>query len=130
MLFSGNQARAKEMIQQALRQCDSGEGSTRDCAEWMESLRGLERILAKPSDRTVVTNSINMKLVRIPPGEYMMGSPKRELDWLKLTFRKIWREGHKQWFQDELPLHPVRITKSFYMGTTEVTVGQFRQFVQ
>ena len=60
----------------------------------------------------------------------MMGSLKREMDWLRLTFKKIWREGHKQWFQDELPLHPVRITKPFYMGATEVTVGQFRQFVK
>jgi formylglycine-generating enzyme required for sulfatase activity len=71
-----------------------------------------------------------MDLVRIPAGEYMMGSLKREMDWVRLTFKKIWREGHKQWFQDELPLHPVRITRPFYMGATVVTVGQFRQFVK
>ncbi len=129
MLVSGDQVRAKEILQRALRKCESGEGNTRECAEWIESLRGLERMLGKPSERTVVTNSINMKLVRIPPGEYMMGSPKRELDWLRLTFKKIWREGHKQWFQDELPLHPIRVTRPFYMGATEVTLGQFRQFV-
>jgi formylglycine-generating enzyme required for sulfatase activity len=30
---------------------------------------------------------------------------------------------------DEAPAHTVRITQPFYMGATEVTVGQFRQFV-
>ncbi len=59
-----------------------------------------------------------------------MGSLKQEMDWLRLTFKKVWREGHKQWFQDELPLHPVRITKPFYISATVVTVGQFRQFIQ
>jgi formylglycine-generating enzyme required for sulfatase activity len=31
---------------------------------------------------------------------------------------------------DEAPAHKVRITQPFYMGATEVTVGQFRRFVQ
>ena len=30
---------------------------------------------------------------------------------------------------DEAPVHRVRITKDFFMGRTEVTVGQFRQFL-
>ncbi len=33
-------------------------------------------------------------------------------------------------FRDELPQHRVRITRPFLMGKTEVTVGQFRQFVE
>ena len=107
-----------------------GDRDQRECAEWSESVRGLNTVLGKPSDRTIVTNSIGMNLVRIPAGEYMMGSLKRDMDWLRLTFKKIWREGHKQWFQDELPLHPVRITRPFFMGATAVTVGQFRQFVK
>ena len=130
MIVSGDPARAKEMMQRILRECESGAGDARECSKWLESLRGLNSVLAKPTNRTIVSNSIAMNLVRIPPGEYMMGSLKREMDWLRLTFKKVWREGHKQWFQDELPLHPVRITKPFYMGATEVTVGQFRQFVK
>jgi formylglycine-generating enzyme required for sulfatase activity len=130
LIVSGEIARAKELIKEGMRECEGGEADVRDCAHWMRALQGINTLLDKPSGHTVTTNSIGMKLVRIPPGEYMMGSPKGEQDWLRLTFKKVWREGHKQWFQDETPLHPVRITRAYYMGATEVTVGQFRQFVK
>ena len=68
------------------------------------------RYLGKPVEKT---NSIGMKLVLIPPGEFMMGSPEAE-------------EGRFDW---EGPQHRVRITKPFYLGAHEVTVGQFRRFV-
>jgi len=60
---------------------------------------------------TYYTNSIGMKLVYIRPGTFMMGSPEGE--------------GSR----DERPRHRVTITKGFYMAAHEVTVGQFRQFV-
>ncbi len=56
-----------------------------------------------------LTNSIGMKLVLIPPGEYMMGSPESEKD----------RGGA------EGPQHRVRLTKPFYLGVYEVTQGQW-----
>ena len=73
------------------------------------------------------TNSIGMKLRLIPPGKFMMGSSKEEIDyWLKLK-----QDG---WFKELLlsegPQHEVEITQPFYMGQTDVTVGQFRQFVK
>ncbi len=130
MIVEGDSARAREIIKEAVRECQTGEGNLRDCSDWLQSLRGLVSLIDKPRDKIVFTNSLGMKMVRIPSGDYMMGSPKREMDWLRLTFKKIWRDGHKQWFQDELPLHPVRITRPFSMSATETTVGQFRQFVQ
>ncbi|MCA1959838.1 MAG: SUMF1/EgtB/PvdO family nonheme iron enzyme [Desulfomonile sp.] len=127
---AGEGDKARDIVVRAIWDCESGASEAGDCAQWLPALRGFQRTLETTPKRNVVTNSIGMKLVRIPAGEYMMGSLKREMDWLRLTFKKTWREGHKQWFQDELPLHPVRITRSFYMGSTEVTVGQFRQFVE
>lgn len=50
----------------------------------------------------LVENSIGMKLVRIPEGEFSMGS-----------------QG------DEVPVHRVRITKPFLVGQTEVTQRQW-----
>lgn len=129
LALNGETARAAETIREAIRECSSNPPDSRDCSNWLNSLRGMNDIFGDPRKKTVYTNSVGMELVRLPPTDYMMGSLKQEMDWLRLTFRKIWRDGHKQWFQDEMPLHPVRITRPIYMGATEVTVGQFRQFV-
>ncbi len=126
----GKPDQARDIIHTTIRECESESGDVGDCSRWMLTLRGLSTLLDKSDERTVLTNSIGMQLIRVPAHEYMMGSLKQEMDWVRLTFRKIWREGHKQWFQDELPLHPVRITRPFYMGATEVTVAQFRDFVK
>ncbi len=56
---------------------------------------------------------VTMKLVRVPAGEFLMGSPEAEA-------------GRQSY---EGPQHRVRITKPFYMCATEVTVGQFQAFV-
>ncbi len=130
LALEGDYERAHELVNQLMRECESSDTDVRECAQWEKSLRGLEVALRRPPAQKSFTNSIGMKLVRIPAGDYMMGSLKQEMDWIRLTFKKTWRDGHKQWFQDELPLHPVRITRSFYMGATEVTVGQFREFVR
>ena len=61
-----------------------------------------------PSGKTH-TNSIGMKLVRIEPGRFLMGSP---------TGGDF----------DERPVHQVTISKAFFMGTTEVTNAQYERF--
>ena len=73
-----------------------------------------------------ITNSIGMKLVLIPPGEFMMGStePAEELVRAFAAYNR-----KPEFFKDEFPRHRVRITKAFYLGKFEVTVGQFRRFV-
>ncbi len=130
LVADGERDKAKELIQGLIRECETASHGAGDCSRWLRSLQGLSQLFPKTPERKTINNALNMKLVRIPAGEYMMGSLKQEMDWLRLTFKKTWREGHKQWFEDELPLHPVRITKGFYIGTTAVTVGQFREFVR
>jgi eukaryotic-like serine/threonine-protein kinase len=61
-----------------------------------------------------ITNSIGMKLRLIPPGQFLMGSPDDEPG----------REAQ------EGPQHQVVITRPFYMGVHDVTVGQFKAFVK
>jgi formylglycine-generating enzyme required for sulfatase activity len=129
-IVEGDVEKARHLLLKAIRECESGAIDVEDCSAWLKSMRGLNALMESPPERKTVTNSIGMKLVRIPPGEFMMGSLKREMDWLRLTFKKTWRDGHKQWFEDELPMHPVRITRPYYVGATEVTVAQFRQFVK
>lgn len=60
-------------------------------------------------DKKRITNSIDMKLVLIPPGEFDMGSPPSEVDRL-----------------ENESLHHVRITKAFYMGIYEVTQAEYQ----
>ena len=77
-----------------------------------------------------ITNSIGMKLVLIPAGEFKMGSGESAED-TAAFFNKTYGEDLLQadLFKDEHPQHRVRITKPFYLGTYHVTRGQFRQFV-
>lgn len=57
-------------------------------------------------------NSVGMTLVRIPAGKFTMGSPAGEKD----------RVDHEN-------QHEVEITRVFYLGIHEVTIGQYRKFV-
>ena len=56
------------------------------------------------------TNSIGMKFVWIPPGTFMMGSPKEEKQ----------RNGNEN-------QHKVTLTKGFYMGVSTVTQEQWQE---
>jgi sulfatase modifying factor 1 len=74
----------------------------------------------------VTENSIGMKLVKIPAGQFQMGSEetKEQLrgDGFKFLDYEKWTSS------DESPVHPVRLTKPFLMGVHEVTLGQFLNF--
>ena len=63
----------------------------------------------------------------VPAGEFMMGSGEPADEMVK-TFAAYNRPA--DYFKDEYPSHRVRITKAFYMGKYEVTVGDFRRFVE
>jgi formylglycine-generating enzyme required for sulfatase activity len=62
-----------------------------------------EAIQFDPQSVKAMTNSIGMKLVWIPPGEFQMG--------LK---------------EYEEPVHPVKLTKGFWIGQFEVTQDQYQ----
>ena len=77
-----------------------------------------------------LTNSIGMKFVLIPPGKFTMGSSQKEIDF----WRERTAEDPVNWVRERLPgegpEHAVEITRPYYLGQTEVTVGQFRHFVK
>jgi formylglycine-generating enzyme required for sulfatase activity len=81
---------------------------------------------ATPQGREIA-NSIGMKLVLIPAGEFMMGSQEPAEELVK-SFAAYNRKA--DYFKDEYPSHRVRITKAFYFGKYEVRVGDFRRFVE
>jgi formylglycine-generating enzyme required for sulfatase activity/tRNA A-37 threonylcarbamoyl transferase component Bud32 len=74
---------------------------------------------------SVYTNSVGAEMVYIPPGEFMMGSTKEEQAWAVAYGRKV--EEVK--CEGEAP-RKATIKQAFWMGRTEVTVGQWKQFVK
>ncbi|MBM4033411.1 MAG: formylglycine-generating enzyme family protein [Planctomycetes bacterium] len=67
---------------------------------------------------------VKMTLVLIPAGSFTMGSTEAEI---KAVLAK-WPEANEEWFKDQKPAHKVTISRSFWVGKHEVTVGQFRRF--
>jgi formylglycine-generating enzyme required for sulfatase activity len=59
----------------------------------------------QPASLEFATNSLGMKLVKIPAGTFNMGSDLG--------------------FDDEAPVHRVTISKPFFLAVTEVTQGQY-----
>ena len=84
--------------------------------------------MAAPPGPLVLHDSLRMAFVLLPAGEFLMGSsePVERLarDYPAYEKRRLTA------LVDEAPVHRVRITRPFFMGQHEVTVGQFRDFVQ
>ena len=76
----------------------------------------------------IIENSLGMKFVRVPAGEFMMGSDEGP-ESLARAYPQYALED-LQALGDEAPRHKVRINQAFYLGLHEVTVDQFRRFLQ
>lgn len=64
-----------------------------------------------PAQKTIELGSgVKLEMVLIPAGSFVMGDDKG--------------------LDDEKPVHKVTLTRPFYLGRYEVTVEQFRQFVE
>ena len=74
---------------------------------WPQQLANMESI----------TDSVGMKLAPLPEGDFQIGTPQAFI-----------QPGTD--LSTEQPQHLVRISRPFYMGMHEVTVKQFRQFVE
>ncbi len=99
---------------------------------------------AEPSPQ-ITTNSIGMRLVLIPAGEFLMGSGESDQE-MSAYFNRAYppksptadsndqdsqtrAEIIRKFASAEKPQHRVRITRPFYLGQYEVTVAQFSKFV-
>jgi sulfatase modifying factor 1 len=95
------------------------------------TLHGAQALAADqpPADQPrTLKNTLGMRLVRIPAGEFMMGSDE-PVESLQSAYPLMERDRLEN-LADEGPVHAVHITQTFYMGQTEVTVGQFRRFLK
>jgi sulfatase modifying factor 1 len=83
---------------------------------------------ATEASQVAAVNSIGMQLQRIPAGDFIMGSEESP-DRLAKDYPQLPRKRFEK-LQDEAPAHRVRISRAFWLGAHEVTVGQFRLFVE
>lgn len=100
-------ATENEKLQQMLREARARAGRSSDAAT--------------PGE---ITNSVGMTFVRIPAGQFTMGTSSAEVrrldgDW-NTTLSML---------EPEEPAHTVKISRPFLMGKHVVTVGQFKRFV-
>ncbi len=71
-----------------------------------------------------LTNSLGMKFVLVPPGEFLMGTKEPADDLVQLFPGET-----MDIFRDEYPQHGVRLSRAFFLGQCEVAVGAFREFI-
>jgi len=77
-----------------------------------------------------ITNSIGSRLTLIPAGEFQMGSHESKEETAAFAIQMGHKDAKGESYQDEHPRHPVRLTKPFFLGTHEVTRGEFRRFAE
>jgi len=69
------------------------------------------------------TNSIGMKFILIPPGEFTMGSTAEEIQW---AFKQDSASNETD-TKSEGPQHKVILTRPFFLGIYEVTQGAYQK---
>lgn len=79
------------------------------------------------SPGTTIENTLGMTMVRIAAGRFLMGSDDTP-ESFAVDFPQYDRARFLK-IDDEGPVHEVHITRPFYLGKYEVTVGQFRRFL-
>jgi len=98
-------------------------------ADW-RGQRGMRVDLAMHKTGDVMTvdlgGGVKMEMVWIPPGEFLLGSTTDQRKWAAGSEGK----GDLGWYDDEgEDPRRCRIERGFWLGRTEVTVGQWKRFI-
>jgi formylglycine-generating enzyme required for sulfatase activity len=72
---------------------------------------------------------VTLEVVYVPPGEFLMGSTPEEKRWATGIEGGAQAGTERESYEGEQP-RPMRVKHGFWMGRTEVSVGQFRRFVE
>ncbi len=96
-----------------------------DAAKAKEHQAAWAKYLGVPVE---MTNSIGIRFVLIPPGEFDMGSTEEEVAKLLEQAKAKKEPGfYIDALQSETPEHRVRIRKPFYLAASEVTQAQYER---
>lgn len=79
--------------------------------------------------RADLGKSVSLEVVYIPPGEFMMGSTPEEKAWATGIEGGAQAGTVRESYEGKQP-RKMSVKDGFWMGRTEVTVGQFKRFVE
>jgi formylglycine-generating enzyme required for sulfatase activity len=97
---------------------------------WITSLPGAEPVQGT-TKRIDLGSDVTLETVYIPPGEFKMGSTAEEKKWaVGQDGGALFSSGGgvREGYEGEP--RAMRVKDGFWMGRTEVTVGQFKRFVE
>ena len=97
-----------------------GTGVAVACFAWLIGLSFLPATLAAEPE---LKNSLRMQFRLLPAGKFEQGEADSAVGFSQ-------DHGDFNPDNDERPVHPVVLSRPFYLAATEVTRGQFREFVQ
>lgn len=87
----------------------------------------------KPKQNTVkkldLGGGVSLEVLYIPPGDFKMGSTAAEKAWATGIEGGATPGTARESYEGENP-RPMRVKDGFWMGRTEVSVGQFKRFVE
>lgn len=126
LVESGKRRAARNLIDGLQPSKTVDTGSLKESEAFLK--KTLNAMIDQTEDNSVqsFTNSYGMKMIRIPAGSFVMGSSEADIAWAMTVLA----QGRPVNLENEYPFHKVRISRPFYMSETEVTVKQFRAFVE
>ena len=83
-------------------------------------------VVESPAPPPPFADTLGIRMVLIPAGSFLMGSTEAQI----AQFRKRYPDTKGDMSDDEHPQHLVNITRPFFMAAHQVTVAQFRRFVE
>lgn len=99
-----------------------------------QSVTGVAEVRDRRNHQTITKqvdlgNDVSLEVVYIPPGEFKMGSTSAEKAWATSMAGGAQPGTVRESYEGERP-RLVHVKEGFWMGRTEVTVGQFKRFIE
>ncbi len=126
LVAQGKRLEAKRLAEEISRMDSKGVELIDEPKEFVSDVLKSLIDVTEPEDLPYFVNSIGMQMTQIPSGSFVMGSSEADIAWAMTTLST----GAPVSLEHEYPFHKVRISRPFYMSSHEVTVKQFRQFIQ
>ena len=125
LVATGRRLEARKVAEEFISSAAKGKASPDEPQFFFRKV--LEDLIDLSQDKGIRSfiNSLGMSMVRMPAGSFVMGSSEADIAWAMTALA----QGQPVSLENEYPFHKVRISRPFWMAATEVTVGQFRAFV-